>query len=383
VRLAILGATGSIGASTLRVVAHHRERFEVVGLAAGASRLDELARQATAVGARRVVVPDRDAARRVASLLPAGVRVEWGPEALAALAADADVDRVVAAMVGCAGLPPIAAALAAGNDVALANKEALVAAGGLLLAIAERGGAKLLPVDSEPVALDQVLRCGDRREVERLVLTASGGPFLERPLETWSAIRPEEALAHPTWSMGPKISVDSATLMNKGLELIEAAILFDVPEARIEVVVHPQSLVHSLVEFRDGSWIAQLGPKDMSLPIQYALTYPERWPAPARRLSLAEVGVLEFRPLDPQRFPSVELARRAAREGGSVPAVLSAANEVAVEAFLDGRLPFTAIVPTVAGVLDEHRREAPPRTIDEVLEWDRRARRAAARRIPG
>ncbi|HVS12504.1 MAG TPA: 1-deoxy-D-xylulose-5-phosphate reductoisomerase [Thermoanaerobaculia bacterium] len=378
-RLAILGATGSIGANTLRVVAHHRERFEVVGLAAGGARLPELARQARESGARRVVVPDRDSARVVAGLLPAGVGVEWGPEALEALAADAGVDRVVAAMVGCAGLRPIAAALAAGNDVALANKEALVAAGGLLLAIAARSGAALLPVDSEPVALDQVLRCGERREIERLVLTASGGPFLERPLSSWDQVRPEEALAHPTWSMGPKISVDSATLMNKGLELIEAAILFGVAEERIEVVIHPQSLVHSLVEFCDGSWIAQLGPRDMCLAIQYALTHPERWTAPAR-LTLAEIGALEFRPLDPQRFPSVGLARRAAREGGSVPAVLSAANEVAVEAFLAGRLPFTAIVPTVTAVLDGHQR-ATPGSIDEVLEWDRWARRAAAERV--
>ncbi|HVS62950.1 MAG TPA: 1-deoxy-D-xylulose-5-phosphate reductoisomerase [Thermoanaerobaculia bacterium] len=380
-RLAILGATGSIGTSTLRVVASHPERFEVVGLAAGASRLEELARQAAAVGARWVVVPDRESAARLSAMVPARVRVESGADALAALAAAPEVERVVAAMVGCSGLRPVAAALEAGKDVALANKEALVAAGPLLLAIAERSGARILPVDSEPVALDQVLRCGERAEIERLVLTASGGPFLDRPLETWGSIEPHEALAHPTWSMGPKISVDSATLMNKGLELIEAAILFGVPEDQIEIVVHPQSLVHSLVEFRDGSWIAQLGPKDMTLPIQYALTYPERVPCPARRLGLAEIGALEFRELDGERFPSVELARSAARAGGSVPAVLSAANETAVAAFLAGRLPFPSIVPLVGAVLEAHVR-AMPSAIEEVLEWDRWAREAACARLP-
>jgi len=382
VRLAILGATGSIGASTLRVVASHPERFEVVGLAAGAGRLSELARQTVAVGARWVVVPDREAAERLAAMVPETVRIEWGAAALDELAAAPEVDRVVAAMVGCPGLRPIAAALAAGHDVALANKEALVAAGPLLLELARRSGATILPVDSEPVALDQVLRCGRPAEVERLVLTASGGPFLDRPLDTWSTIEPREALAHPTWSMGPKISIDSATLMNKGLELIEAAILFGVPESLIEIVIHPQSLVHSLVEFRDGSWIAQLGPKDMSLPIQYALTYPERIRCPARRLSLAEIGSLEFRELDQERFPSVALARAAARVGGSAPTVLNAANETAVEAFLAGRLSFPSIVSLVAAVLDAHE-PAAPSVIDEVLEWDRWGREQARLRIPG
>jgi 1-deoxy-D-xylulose-5-phosphate reductoisomerase len=381
--LAILGSTGSIGTSTLRVVASHPERFEVVGLAAGSSRLETLARQAVAVGARRVVVPDRDAAERITALLPSAVRVESGGRALEELAADAEVDRVVAAMVGCCGLPAVAAALRAGKDVALANKEALVAAGALLLEIAARSGAAVLPVDSEPVALDQVLRCGARGEVARLVLTASGGPFLDRPLVEWGSITPREALNHPTWSMGPKISIDSATLMNKGLELIEASVLFDVPESLIDVVIHPQSLVHSLVEFRDGSWIAQLGPKDMSLPIQYALTHPERIPSPARRLRLCDLGSLDFRPLERDRFPSVELARDAVRAGGSAPAVLNAANEVAVAAFLAGRLPFSSIVPLVRAVLDAHVHAPRLGAIDEVLEWDRWGREAAQSRIDG
>jgi 1-deoxy-D-xylulose-5-phosphate reductoisomerase len=381
--LAILGSTGSIGTSTLRVVASHPERFEVVGLAAGSSRLETLARQAVAVGARRVVVPDRDAAERITALLPSAVRVESGGRALEELAADAEVDRVVAAMVGCCGLPAVAAALRAGKDVALANKEALVAAGALLLEIAARSGAAVLPVDSEPVALDQVLRCGARGEVARLVLTASGGPFLDRPLVEWGSITPREALNHPTWSMGPKISIDSATLMNKGLELIEASVLFDVPESLIDVVIHPQSLVHSLVEFRDGSWIAQLGPKDMSLPIQYALTHPERIPSPARRLRLSDLGSLDFRPLERDRFPSVELARDAVRAGGSAPAVLNAANEVAVAAFLAGRLPFSSIVPLVRAVLDAHVHAPRLGAIDEVLEWDRWGREAAQSRIDG
>jgi 1-deoxy-D-xylulose-5-phosphate reductoisomerase len=285
-------------------------------------------------------------------------------------------------MVGAAGLPPVHAALAAGKDVALANKESLVVAGRLLTELAARSGAAILPIDSEHVALHQALRAGERDEVRRLVLTASGGPFLHRDPASWDTIRPEEALRHPTWSMGAKITIDSATLMNKGLELIEASHLFGLGPERIDVVVHPQSIVHSLVEYRDGSWIAQLARNDMALPIQYALSLPERWENAFPRLDLAALGALTFLPLDDRRFPSVRMARQALSSGESAPAVLNAANEEAVHAFLSGRLPFPAIFDTVAEVLDAHVAVAVT-TLADALSWDdwgrRRAREVLAR----
>jgi 1-deoxy-D-xylulose-5-phosphate reductoisomerase len=262
------------------------------------------------------------------------------------------VDLVVAAVVGAAGLPATYAALEAGKDVALANKESLVVAGKLLKEVAQASGARILPIDSEHVALHQSLRAGHSSEVHRLMLTASGGPFRTRDFATWDEIKPEEALRHPTWNMGAKISVDSATLMNKGLELIEAHHLFEVPPDRIEVVVHPQSIVHSLVEYRDGSWLAQMSVNDMIFPIQYALAYPDRWENEFERLEPHQLGCLEFEPVDARRFPSVDLARATLSMGDSAPAVLNAANEVAVHAFLEGRIPFPAIVATAERVLD-------------------------------
>jgi 1-deoxy-D-xylulose-5-phosphate reductoisomerase len=286
------------------------------------------------------------------------------------------VSRVLAAIVGAAGLPPVHAALAAGKGVALANKESLVVAGGLLTALAARTGARILPIDSEHVALHQALRAGSAEEVRRLVLTASGGPFLHRDEASWETIRPEEALRHPTWRMGAKITVDSATLMNKGLELIEASHLFGLPPEHIDVVVHPQSIVHSLVEYRDGSWIAQLARNEMVFPIQYALAYPERWENTFPRLDLAALGQLTFLALDDRRFPSVRMARQALAAGPSAPAVLNAANEVAVAAFLGGEVPFPAIFDTVAEVLDRHRPE-PVADLDAALAWDAWGRREA------
>jgi 1-deoxy-D-xylulose-5-phosphate reductoisomerase len=375
-RLALLGATGSIGRSCLEVLRHHPDRFELVAVGALGSRPDELAAAVREFRPRLVAVVDEAAARALAHELPAGCELVSGPDALVAAAVHPDVGRVVAAVVGAAGLPPVHAALAEGKGVALANKESLVVAGHLLTALATETGAALLPIDSEHVALHQALRCGGAGEVRRLVLTASGGPFRRRDPATFGAIRPEEALRHPTWSMGAKITIDSATLVNKGLELVEAHWLFGVAPERIDVLVHPQSLVHSFVEWVDGSWIAQLSVNDMIFPIQYALAWPERWGNEFPRLELDKLGRLEFEALDDQRFPAVSLARQALAAGESAPAVFNAANEVAVHAFLDGRAGFPAIVDTVRAVLDRH---APARvaSIAEALHHDAWARREA------
>jgi len=325
-----------------------------------------------------VAVEDPEAADRLRPHLPPGARLVSGAGALAAAATDDAVDRVVAGMVGAAGVAPVAAALAAGKGVALANKEALVVAGHLLTALAARSGAAIVPIDSEHVALHQALRAGRPEEVERLILTASGGPFLDRDPSTFDAVTRSEALRHPTWSMGEKISIDSATLVNKGLELIEARWLFDIAPERIAVVVHPRSIVHSLVEWCDGSLVAQLAPNDMIFPIQYALAYPERWPNRFERLAPERLGTLEFRPLDEAKFPAVSLARRALAMGDSATAVLNAANEIAVHAFLAGRIRFPAIVETIARVLDLHRATAVA-SVDAALEWDGWGRREAGR----
>jgi len=375
-RLAILGVTGSIGESTVAVVRHHPDRLAIVTLAAQGRNPEALLALAREFRPQLLAVVDPEVARRLRPALPPGVELAVGPAALLAAATHPDVDKVVAAIVGAAGLPPVAAALAAGKSVALANKESLVVAGRLLTELALRTGAEIVPIDSEHVALHQALRCGSRKEVRRLVLTASGGPFLRRDPATFSTIRREDALRHPTWAMGAKISVDSATLINKGLELIEASHLFGIAPEAIDVVVHPRSLVHSLVEFLDGSWLAQLSVNDMIFPIQYALAYPERWPNEFPRLALEELGTLEFLPLDNLRFPAVRLARAALAAGESAPAVLNAANEVAVHAFLDGQIGFPDILAIVAGVLDSHRAE-PLADFDAALEWDRWGRQRA------
>jgi 1-deoxy-D-xylulose-5-phosphate reductoisomerase len=377
VGVAVLGATGSVGSSVLRVVREHPERLRVVALAAYGSDPEKLLGQVEQLRPALVGVVDRSAAREVARRAPPGVEVVAGEEGLCAVATHPEAERVVAAMVGAAGLKPAWAAVDAGKDLALANKECLVVAGRLLVALAARRGVRLLPVDSEHAALHQALRGARQEEVARLVLTASGGPFWGRDAATFESITPEEALAHPTWKMGAKITVDSATLMNKGLELIEASHLFGVPPAAIEVVVHPQSLVHSLVEFRDGTWLAQMSPNDMAFPVQYALAWPERWANSFRRLSPGELGRLDFFPVDEEKFPTVALARRALAAGDSALAALNGANEAAVGAFLAGRTTFPAIARTVRAVLDEH----PPRpvaSLDEALGWDDWGRRRAA-----
>lgn len=375
-RLALLGATGSIGASTVEVVRHHPDRLSIATLGALGRNPEELLALVREFRPLLLAVVDPAVARDLRPALPPGVELASGPEALLAAATHPAVDKVVAAIVGAAGLPPVAAALGAGKSVALANKESLVVAGSLLTDLARRTGAEIVPIDSEHVALHQALRCGTREEVRRLVLTASGGPFLDRDPATFATIRPEEALRHPTWSMGAKISVDSSTLINKGLELIEASHLFGIAPEAIDVVIHPRSLVHSLVEFRDGSWLAQLSVNDMIFPIQYALAYPERWANEFPRLDLAELGTLEFLPLDNRRFPAVELARAALAAGESAPAVLNAANEVAVHAFLDGEIGYPDILAVIEEVLADHHAEALA-DLDAALEWDRWGRQLA------
>jgi len=376
-RLAVLGSTGSIGTATLDVAARFPERFSVVSLAAGRN-LALLAEQIRAHHPRLVAVADEADARRLAAEFP-GLEVASGEAGRVAAATHPDADAVVSALVGAVGLVPTWHAVLAGRDVMLANKETLVMAGELVMAAAARHGAAVLPIDSEHNALHQALRVGDRRDVRRLVLTASGGPFRTTPAAELARVTAADALAHPTWRMGAKITVDSATMMNKGLEVIEAHHLFAMPDERIAVVVHPQSRVHSLVEFVDGTLIAQLAVNDMRFPILYALSYPERLPSPLGFLDLVEVGTLTFEAADEVRFPCLALARAALAAGGSAPAVLNAANEVAVAAFLAGRLSFPGIPAVVAEALDrEQRTVAAVRELADVLAADARGRELAA-----
>ncbi len=377
-RLTVLGSTGSIGESTLDVVGRFPDRYRVEALAAGGGRLDRLVEQARVTGARWVAVAREADARALEGLLGDGVRVVWGTEGLVTVATLPEVDVVVSAIVGAAGLVPTYAAVLAGKDVALANKESLVAAGELVMAAARERGARVLPVDSEHSALYQVLEGRDPGQVRRLILTASGGPFRGRSRASLRGVAAAEALAHPNWSMGPKITVDSATLMNKGLEVIEARWLFDVPPERIEVTIHPESVVHSLVEFLDGSLLAQLGTPDMRGPIAYALSCPERLPLDDLSLDLLEVGRLTFERPDREAFPCLDLAYQALNEGGTAPAVLSGANEVAVSEFLAGRIGFLQIPELVGAVLEEHE-PGPVDSIHTALEADRWARRLARR----
>lgn len=364
-RVAILGSTGSIGRQTLEVISWHRDKFKVALLAAS-SNVELLARQAESFGPQKAVILEEDKAPFLASSVGDKAEIGVGLRGLEEAVASVEMDLMVAAMVGIGSLPAVLAALKAGKTVALANKELLVTAGPLVTRTARMGGATLLPVDSEHSAIFQCLEGRNLQEVDRIILTASGGPFRHLSWEEMARVTPEEALRHPTWEMGPKVTVDSATLMNKGLEVIEARHLFDVPYERIEVVIHPQSLVHGLVRFVDGSLLAHLGPADMRLPIQYALSWPERWSSPVRPLDLTAVGMLEFYPPDLQRFPCLDLALRAGRAGGTYPAVLTAADEVGVEYFLKKLLPITHIPLLVERVLEEHQ-PLPGNTLDEIL----------------
>nr|WP_237220018.1 1-deoxy-D-xylulose-5-phosphate reductoisomerase [Sphingomonas arenae] len=374
-----MGATGSVGRSTLDLIAAAPDRFQITALTA-ASNVEQLAADARRFGADLAVIADESLLPELtAALAGSDVRGAAGSEGLAEAAAG-DADLVMAAIVGCAGLEPVMAAVQAGKTVALANKEALVTAGDLMIQASRRSGATLLPVDSEHNAIFQCLAGQDCQQVARLVLTASGGPFRSFSTAEMAQVSPEQAVAHPNWSMGAKISVDSATMMNKGLELIEAHHLFGLPSERIDIMVHPQSVVHSLVEYEDGSVLAQLGPSDMRVPIAHTLAWPERMSTNVERLDLLQVATLTFEAPDEQRFPALRLARRALEEGGAAPVVLNAANEVAVAAFLKGRIHFPDIAALVGRALDDMAEPA-PMTIEDVLQLDARARDVAQQAI--
>ncbi len=376
-RVAILGSTGSVGRSTLAVVDAFRDQLTVVGLAAG-SNIDLLAQQVKQYRPEVVSVREMRDVERLRSLLHEPIDIVHGAAGASTVATLASADVVIAAIVGAAGIPPVHAALKAGKRVGIANKEVLVAAGDVMTRTARENGGEILPVDSEHNAVHQALRCGEHKEVQRIILTASGGPFLKRDLNTFGGVTIEAALAHPTWRMGNKISIDSATMMNKGLEVIEAHHLFSMPSDRIDILIHPQSIVHSMVEYIDGSIMAQLSTTDMKFPIQYALLYPERVTAPFARLDFAKIRTLDFQPVDPHRFPAVELAYHACRAGGSMPAVLNAANEIAVERFLAGELSFTSIVEIVSRVLEKHASHVSAiASVDDALHWDGWARNEA------
>jgi 1-deoxy-D-xylulose-5-phosphate reductoisomerase len=374
--LAILGSTGSIGVSTLDIVAAHPDRFRVVSLSAG-NNLDRLEEQIRRFRPQIVSVVRPGAARDLRQRLGSDApEVVSGVEGLIACATHGQVEMVLSAIVGAAGLVPTMAAIESGKDIALANKETLVTAGPLVMEAVARRGVKLYPVDSEHSAIFQSLEGHRRIDVRRLILTASGGPFRNRPLSELERVTPEDALAHPNWSMGRKISIDSATMMNKGLEIIEACWLFDLPPEKVAVHIHPQSIVHSMVEYIDGAVIAQLGIPDMKTPIAYALSYPDRLPLDLPPLDLCALKTLTFEEPDQEKFPCLALAYQAVRTGGTAPAVLNAANEVAVEAFLSGRIGFLDIAAVIRRVLDRH---SPLKLehIDTALRADRWGRQEA------
>ncbi len=379
--LSLLGSTGSIGTGVLNVVRRFPGHYAMAGLAAGRN-IELLSRQALEFSPELLSVLDEEHADRLKYLLPASYhgRIVWGTEGNIEVATLDAAAMTVSAIVGSAGLLPTLAAIEAGKDIGLANKETLVMAGKLVMAAVRRKGIQLLPVDSEHSAIFQALEAGRKEDVAKIILTASGGPFLTKKTEELQQVTPDQALAHPNWSMGRKISIDSATLMNKGLEVIEARWLFDVPVDSIEVMVHPQSIVHSLVEFQDGSVVAQMGIPDMRIPIAYALSYPKRLPLALKPLQLSQCANLQFHEPDYGRFPALTLAFAALRQGGVMPAVLNGANEVAVEAFLGGRLSFPGIVATVSRVLETVQGGSEDSLVD-ILAADASARSEAERLI--
>ena len=373
-KLAILGSTGSIGRSTLEVLRLHPARFKVLALAAG-TNVKLLSEQVREFKPAFVSVATEEAAGELRGKVSGDVEVGFGATGAERAATYDGVSTVVSAIVGAAGLRPTLAAIEAGRDIALANKETLVIAGGLVMEAVRKYGVKLLPVDSEHSAVFQALAGHRREDLKRLILTASGGPFLNTPIEALGGVTPDEALAHPNWDMGRRISIDSATLMNKGFEVIEARWLFGVEAESISVTIHPQSIVHSMVEYVDGSIVAQMGTSDMKGPIAYALSYPERVEAGVEPFDFGGKQ-LDFMDVDGERYPSLGLAYKALRLGGTAPAALNAADEVAVEKFLAGEIPFTGIWRTVAKVLDGHH-VTEAATVDDVLEADRAAREKA------
>lgn len=375
-RIALLGSTGSIGVSTLEVVEAHPNLFEVVALAAH-SQVDALETQARKFRPRLVAMANPEAARMLAARLDgSGIRVVSGVEGVVAAATYPDADLMLSGIVGGAGLLPTLEALNAGIDIAFVNKETLVLGGELVTRASEKSGAKILPVDSEISAIFQCLEGCLHDDLKCIYLTASGGPFRTTPAEAFPTVTPEQALKHPNWAMGAKVTIDSATLMNKGFEVIEAKWLFHVELDRIRVVVHPQSIIHSYVEFVDGCVLAQLGIADMKVPIQYALTYPNRRPTPTEPLDLTKIGTLTFEPPDFERFPCLTYAYHAAEVGGTLPAVLSGADEVAVEAFLARRIRFDEIPALLRATMGRHTATKTP-TLQEILDADNWARQTA------
>ncbi len=376
--VAILGSTGSIGCNTLEVIRASRGRLRAVALSAH-HRLDNLTCQAREYHPRWVIATDAAAsAGHDWSGLPQGTEALLGHNRLCEIVRREEVDVVVSAIVGSAGLTGTWAAVDAGKTVALANKETLVAAGPLVMDLARRRGGTILPVDSEHSAIFQCLHAGRREDVQRVILTASGGPFRAYTAAQLARVTVAEALHHPTWNMGPKVTIDSATMMNKALEIVEARWLFDLRPEQLDVVIHPQSIVHSMVEYRDGSVIAQLSPPDMRLPIQFALTYPDRWERVCSRFDITRAWQLEFTPVDVDRFPAIALGHEVARMGGTTGVVVNAANEAAVLRFLHGQLGFQEIVPACQAVL-QHHHYSPTPTLDELLRLDTCAREEVSR----
>ena len=374
-RIAILGSTGSVGTNACRVAAALSDRIEVTALAAG-KNADLLIRQARQFNCRTVAIQDVSLKAELEQALP-GCRVLCGPEGLIELVRSADVDMILCAIVGTAGLLPVMEAIRSGKEIALASKEVMVMAGELVMGMVKEKKSVLIPVDSEHSAIFQCLSSLDSSKAANLILTSSGGPFRKASREVMEKATFQQALAHPVWSMGQKISIDSATLMNKALEMIEAHFLFDCPENRIQVLVHPQSIIHSMVEFPDGVVLAQLGVPDMRFPIQYAFTWPDRADGGLERLDLAKIGHLDFEEPDTERFPALDLAREAIRAGGTMPCVMNAANEAAFVRFKNGGIGFTDIIAVIEKTMEQHNniRNA---SLDDILEADRAARAFAA-----
>ena len=378
-KVILLGSSGSIGESTCKVARALPEKMKLVGLGVAKST-DRMLEQAKEFGVKALAVSDPHAAEKVKSRLPQGTQFYPGPEGLARMVEETEADMVLVAIVGTAGLAPALAALRSGKDLAVASKEILVLAGSAVMAEAKKRKKQVLPVDSEHNAIFQCLVGANEKEVRKVILTASGGPFRQSSAQEMEKVTLAQALKHPTWSMGQKITIDSATMFNKGLEMIEAHWLFGLPMRQVDVVVHPQSIVHSMVEFIDGSVLAQLSVTDMCFPIQYAVTYPERMPSGLPPLDLAKLGTLSFEQPDEKRFPALRLAREAGEQGGTLPGVLNAANEVAVEAFLAERISFPRIWGMVEEVMKKHRTEKEP-TLEAIIDADRWARGEAKARL--
>ncbi|GIO53204.1 1-deoxy-D-xylulose-5-phosphate reductoisomerase [Paenibacillus cineris] len=376
-KLSVLGSTGSIGTQTLDVVSKHPEHFQIEGLAAG-SNVELLLRQVHQFRPKKVSVATKELAEQVKTQVSPSTEIFYGNEGLVEVAAGTDADTVVTAVVGSTGLHSTLAAIEAGKHIGLANKETLVTAGHLVTEAIKRKGVNMLPIDSEHSAIFQCLNGERRDDLAGITLTASGGSFRDLTREQLQSVTVEDALKHPNWSMGAKITIDSATMVNKGLEVIEAHWLFGLPYEQIHVLLHPESIIHSFVEFRDTSIIAQLGNPDMRVPIQYALTYPERWDSPAKRLSLAEVGKLHFREMDMERFPCLRLAFECGKMGGTATTAFNAANEVAVGRFLNREISFLQIEDIIEEVLDRHANISNPQLAD-IEECDRNTRLLAAK----